>query len=721
MMPYELPKMSAEGGVEEQLKEIKSFLYRQAEMLNYNLKQTSVESFWAKTAEALSVSANEEVEDIRRSEYRALRGLVIKSATSVIKNEDTFCAEYSGDYFAESPYGTLKEEGKFYVDGNPFTINQLWKYQSEIINENNLYKTELEGFINTGVLDRDSDNPVFGMDIGYNKNKYTVNGKEYNNENPAKIRVTPVKISFFSGDNEVAYLNETAIYFPLAHITGGKININNVFKVDPDGKMTATSGSFKGSIEAASGNIGGFSIAGKNVASNGVFNWSISSVIRTDQNTISEDKPAYAVILRGQNPEGTGGAYQSSNMVFGVKKATVMPAKAWANENGVSTVFAVYADGRMKATEGTIGGFTIKGEDGGDLLPNSLSAIHTAADKTVSEQYPQYFVYLKSGTDSSYGSTIVLGSIKRTSENTTWLNARNQWAITADGTFLISKLVVQKGTNQAYLEFSDDAIVFKRSEYYHSINSEGKTVNDFEYHHLLNGNTYVQGNFGVYSADVVMLKTGNCYHRIKKTATTVDGFQYYHLFAGNARFNNLVYFSDATIYMKGPEIKFYTSQAVSGSNWLTALFFGTVDGVSAFHIGMAGKKTRLWGSEVALSSGAAVTSDERKKKEFESFGEAHEKMFELIEPKIFKYLDGTSDRKHFGFVAQQIERSIEGAGLTTKDVAAFIRSELENGAGDELSLRYDEFIALNTHMIKKCFEVIRNLKTEIETLKQTKG
>ena len=332
MRPYELPLISEDSSVEEQLRQIKSYLYRQAENLNYNLKNSDVTSIWKQTSEALSVSGNDEVEQMRRDEFQALRGLIVKSATSIIKNEDSFAAHFAGDYRAESDYGTFTEEGNIHINGNPYTIGQIYKYRAEILTDVQKYKTDLEGFIKTGVLERETSSPVFGMEIGYNKSTYTVGDEVYVNNAPAKIRLTPVKIGLYQGDYEVAYLQNSAIYFPAAHSTGGSIAIGKNFSVDNQGNMIASNAKLTGALHAKSGYIGGFEIRSSSDMPGKFWPCSLSSVL-TPTDGKENDDYQYVVFMRGNyNDDGTDyGAVDTTNTVFGIKKRA-KAVMTWDNE-----------------------------------------------------------------------------------------------------------------------------------------------------------------------------------------------------------------------------------------------------------------------------------------------------------------------------------------------------------------------------------------------------
>ena len=99
-------------------------------------------------------------------------------------------------------------------------------------------------------------------------------------------------------------------------------------------------------------------------------------------------------------------------------------------------------------------------------------------------------------------------------------------------------------------------------------------------------------------------------------------------------------------------------------------------------------------------------------------------------------MKSNDERYHIGFVAQQVEQSLNNNGLTTDDFGALNISPYE-GDIDELSddcvgtykdtgvkqgedsygLVYSEFIALNTHMIQKLQNTVQEQQKEIEALK----
>ena len=91
--------------------------------------------------------------------------------------------------------------------------------------------------------------------------------------------------------------------------------------------------------------------------------------------------------------------------------------------------------------------------------------------------------------------------------------------------------------------------------------------------------------------------------------------------------------------------------------------------------------------------------------------------------------DPESDRVHSGFVSQDIEEAMEKINMPPGEFAAFCKDLTEglstgqDGGEDAqaeyiYSLRYEEFIALNTHMIQKTRKEADEARAELETYKE---
>ena len=115
------------------------------------------------------------------------------------------------------------------------------------------------------------------------------------------------------------------------------------------------------------------------------------------------------------------------------------------------------------------------------------------------------------------------------------------------------------------------------------------------------------------------------------------------------------------------------------------------------------------------ASSISITSDRNQKHNIENLDDRYSLIMDKLKPRRFKYDDGQSDRYHTGFIAQEVKDSMDEVGLDTKDLAAYVAAAID---GDQtvLSLRYEEFIALNTWQIQKLKSRVASLEARIAEL-----
>jgi hypothetical protein len=146
-----------------------------------------------------------------------------------------------------------------------------------------------------------------------------------------------------------------------------------------------------------------------------------------------------------------------------------------------------------------------------------------------------------------------------------------------------------------------------------------------------------------------------------------------------------------------------------------------------------GSASLKW-KEVYAGTGTINTSDRNAKDNIEPITDVYEQLFMKLLPVSFTFKDGTSGRTHVGFISQDVESAMEELGMTSLDFAGFCRdikmedgpngSETEpvldeNGNVQHLySLRYSEFIALNTHMIQKLSQRVIDLEDRVSQLEE---
>ncbi len=135
----------------------------------------------------------------------------------------------------------------------------------------------------------------------------------------------------------------------------------------------------------------------------------------------------------------------------------------------------------------------------------------------------------------------------------------------------------------------------------------------------------------------------------------------------------------------------------------------------ASNAGSLGAGTWYYNGGTILSS-----SDRRFKNSISSFPESFHNFYQSLTPRVFKYNNGSSNRYHTGFIAQEVEEAILKNGLTLNDLALFVRVSHEKAPTDDINgacyLRYEEFISLNTWEIQKLLKKIQELERRINLL-----
>lgn len=126
------------------------------------------------------------------------------------------------------------------------------------------------------------------------------------------------------------------------------------------------------------------------------------------------------------------------------------------------------------------------------------------------------------------------------------------------------------------------------------------------------------------------------------------------------------------------------------------------------------------GTTFTWNSAAVSTSDIRRKHDISYDMEKYIPFILALKTARFKYNDGTSNRFHSGFVAQDVKKAMDEAGLSTQEFAGYVSvNEIDdNGevSGTYLGLRYEEFISLNTYMIQKLYARIEELENRVALL-----
>lgn len=175
---------------------------------------------------------------------------------------------------------------------------------------------------------------------------------------------------------------------------------------------------------------------------------------------------------------------------------------------------------------------------------------------------------------------------------------------------------------------------------------------------------------------------------------------------------------------------------VNGDDGMTNRFILRYSGSSVYlgaHQDMGGVETRVRGENIYLTcqtgggiyfnATPTITSDETLK-DIEQMDDRYVDFFNNLNPVAYKFKVG--HRTHIGFGAQTVEKALLNSGLTTNDFAGIVIDK-DIDMGEEwglspdnkthfkelYSLRYEEFIALNTMMIQKLQKRIEDLERQL--------
>ena len=130
--------------------------------------------------------------------------------------------------------------------------------------------------------------------------------------------------------------------------------------------------------------------------------------------------------------------------------------------------------------------------------------------------------------------------------------------------------------------------------------------------------------------------------------------------------------------------------------------------------------------------GFTKTSDERIKKNFESFDDNIIDAYMNIEPVKYQLKQSSNDKYHFGFKAQHVDKVFSDYGdtynesfdiCTSRPIDPDKAKELYgvDDMTEEYGLRYDELIAPTTYMVQHIYKELESTKGELAKVKQEKA
>lgn len=215
---FRLPNITATSP-EGKLQQMQSFLYQTVEQLNWALN--TIETGTGSGNMVMHGATAGTTQDTNNStvNFNELKSLIIKSAEIVNAFYEKISARLSGEYVAQSDFGTFVEQTEQRLEASSTAIEQVYTNIQEIITDIENVEhllIEVNAHIKSGLLYYDEDGaPVYGLEIGQ---RNEIDGVEVFNK---YARFTSEKLSFYdSNGSEVAYISDKKLYISHVEVTG---------------------------------------------------------------------------------------------------------------------------------------------------------------------------------------------------------------------------------------------------------------------------------------------------------------------------------------------------------------------------------------------------------------------------------------------------------------------------------------------------------------------
>lgn len=217
----------------EQLESMRRYLCTLTDQLN--LADWSAGAVLQEVSRAIDADSLPDAErKTQLGNFGQLKALIIKTADYAAANSEEFQTKLSGNYVAVSDFGKYWQEATMTIDGNEFGIRQLYDYAAGI---NNDFTVKSQQYVKTGLLYYDEATPVYGVGVGNIETTVTKDGETVVDQTKNElVTVTPGRVSFWQGGDEIAYLSAKKLHFP-------------------SGTLEATDAKLSGTLTAASGSV----------------------------------------------------------------------------------------------------------------------------------------------------------------------------------------------------------------------------------------------------------------------------------------------------------------------------------------------------------------------------------------------------------------------------------------------------------------------------------
>ena len=216
----------------EQLESMRRYLCTLTDQLN--LADWSAGAVLQEVSRAIDADSLPDAErKTQLGNFGQLKALIIKTADYAAANSESFKTQLSGNYVAVSDFGKYWQKATMTVDGNEFGIRQLYDYAAGI---NNDFAVNSQQYVKTGLLYYNGAVPVYGVGVGNIETTVSSGNTVIDKTKNELVTVTPGKVTFWQGGDEIAYLSAKKLHFP-------------------SGTLEATDAKLSGTLTAASGSV----------------------------------------------------------------------------------------------------------------------------------------------------------------------------------------------------------------------------------------------------------------------------------------------------------------------------------------------------------------------------------------------------------------------------------------------------------------------------------
>lgn len=246
-MSIPLPRQITGSG-QEQLRQIQSYLFRLSQELELALGTVDKQLLTLRDTAAQTERAVRTVSESQnpKAQFSSLKALIIKSADIVNAYYEEISRKLSGEYVAQSDFGTFRQETRQSITENSQGITRAFSDLQTI--ENTLAElsgavTQVNAWIKTGKLGEDENSvPVYGVEIGQQTEKDGIVAFQ------KFARLLADRLSFFDRNGlEVSYIGEESMHITRAEVSAlaagdasaGKLQMGEyLWFTDGDGHLT---------------------------------------------------------------------------------------------------------------------------------------------------------------------------------------------------------------------------------------------------------------------------------------------------------------------------------------------------------------------------------------------------------------------------------------------------------------------------------------------------